>query len=157
MTTVETPALSYMARRGVAAQWRGFLCALIETLDANLDTASRDSLMRAVGTRFAAQMPLPACGSMHELEARMNDALAATDWGWVEIALNQQEGVLLLTHVAAPAVASSGDGQAEWIIAVLEGLYAAWLGSQPGADQSLVLRRQGATPATITLRYGRED
>ena len=49
MTAVaESPSLSYLARRGVAAQWRGFLRALVETLDANLDAASRDALLRAV-------------------------------------------------------------------------------------------------------------
>ena len=35
--------LSYIARRGVAVQWRGFLRALVETLDAHLDPTSRDS------------------------------------------------------------------------------------------------------------------
>src|SRR5690348_8137548 len=74
MTAVdEQPSLSYLARRGVAAQWRGFLRALVETLDANLDAASRDALLRAVGARMAGLMPLPACGSLPELEARIND------------------------------------------------------------------------------------
>ena len=62
-TPAASSALSYLARRGVAAQWRGFLRALVETLDANLDPGSRDSLMRAVGGRFAALMPLPPCTS----------------------------------------------------------------------------------------------
>ena len=60
-TVVELRSLSYLARRGVSPQWRGFLRALIETLDANLDVASRDALLRAVGARLAGLMPrLPA-------------------------------------------------------------------------------------------------
>ena len=151
----DSSALSYLARRGVAAQWRGFLRALVETLDANLDPGSRDSLMRAVGGRFAALMPLPPCSSMQELESRMNDALAAVEWGWAELSLNEQAAALEVTHSAAPIVATAEDGQAAWIAAVLEGLYAAWFAGQPGADQSLGVRLMETCPARTTLRYGR--
>src|SRR4051812_34525621 len=79
MTAVtELRSLSYLARRGVAAQWRGFLRALIETLDANLDAASRDALLRAVGARMSGTLPLAAC-----------------DWGWVEISLDPQDRSLV--------------------------------------------------------------
>ncbi|MFZ4410665.1 MAG: cellulose biosynthesis protein BcsD [Paracraurococcus sp.] len=156
MTTVpESRSLSYLARRGVSAQWRGFLRALIETLDANLDTASRDALLRAVGARLAGLMPLPACGSLPELEGRINEALAGADWGWVEIALDPQDRSLVLTHTAAPSIAAGTEASGVWIAAVLEGLHGAWLGSQPGADPSLAPRKVAATPATVTLRYGR--
>ena len=156
MTTVaESRSLAYLDRRSVSPQWRGFLRALIETLDANLDVASRDALLRAVGARMAGLAPLPGCTSLNELEARMNEALAASDWGWVEIGLDQQDRSLLLTHNAAPAVAAGAEGQGGWIAAVLEGLYGTWLAAQPGADQAMAPRRVAATAATITLRYGR--
>jgi hypothetical protein len=151
----DSHSLAYLARRGVAAQWRGFLRALIETLDANLDAASRDALLRAVGMRLAGLMPLPACDSLPELEARINEALAACDWGWVEIALDPQDRSLVLTHSAAPSVAAGAEANGAWIAAVLEGLHGAWLGSQPGADSGLAPRRIAATAAGVTLRYGR--
>jgi Cellulose synthase subunit D len=156
MTAVaELRSLSYLARSGVAAQWRGFLRALIETLDANLDAASRDALLRAVGARMAGTMPLAACGSLPELEARMNEALAACDWGWVEISLDPQDRSLVLTHTAAPSVAAGAEANGGWIAAVLEGLYGGWLGGQQGSDPSLTPRRMAATAATVTFRYGR--
>jgi Cellulose synthase subunit D len=157
MTAVaDTPVLSYLARRGVAAQWRGFLRALVETLDANLDIASRDALLRAVGARLGGLTPLPACSSLPELEARMNEALAASDWGWVEIALDPQDRSLVLTHSAAPTVAAGPEAHGGWIAAVLEGLYGAWLGAQPGSDPGLAPRRTVVTAATVTFRYGPE-
>jgi len=155
MTAAEPNALTYLARRGVAAQWRGFLRALVETLDANLDAASRDALLRAVGARFAALSPLPPCGGLAELEARMNEVLAAADWGWAEIALDPNDRSLVLTHCAAPAVATGADPSGGWIGAVLEGLYGNWLAAQPGAEPGLVPRRVGTSPGAITLRYGR--
>jgi len=156
MTAAEPNALSYLARRGVAAQWRGFLRALVETLDANLDAASRDALLRAVGGRLAALTPLPACAGLAELEARMNEALAAADWGWAEIALDPNDRALLVTHCAAPAVATGADPSGGWVGAVLEGLYGAWFAGQPGAEPSLVPRRTGGGTGAIRLRYGRE-
>lgn len=155
MTAAEPTALTYLARRGVAAQWRGFLRALVETLDANLDAASRDALLRAVGNRLGGLLPLPACGGLAELEARMNEAVAATDWGWVEIALDPNDRALVLTHCAAPAVATGADPTGGWIGAVLEGLYGTWLAAQPGAEASLSPRRLSAAAGSITLRYGR--
>lgn len=155
MTAAEPTALSYLARRGVAAQWRGFLRALVETLDAHLDPASRDSLLRTVGTKLGANQPLPPCGSLAELEARMNEVLAAADWGWADLALDPNDRMLVITHCAAPAVGTGADPSGSWIGAVLEGLYGAWLGAQPGAEPSLVPRRAGTQPGMITFRYGR--
>lgn len=155
MTAAEPNALSYLARRGVAAQWRLFLRALVETLDANLDAASRDALLRAVGARFGALAPLPACGGLAELEARMNEVLAAADWGWVEIALDPGDRTLVLMHRAAPAVATGADPGGGWIAAVLEGIYGSWLAAQPGAEANLLPRRVAVAGGSITLRYGR--
>jgi hypothetical protein len=155
MTAAEPNALSYLARRGVAAQWRGFLRALVETLDANLDAASRDALLRAVGARLGALLPLPTCAGLAELEARVNEALAAADWGWAEIALDPNDRALVVTHCAAPVVATGADPAGGWVGAVLEGLYGSWFGSQPGAEPSLVPRRTGSRPGIILLRYGR--
>lgn len=153
--TAEPTTLAYLARRGVSAQWRNFLRALVETLDSQLDAASRDSLLRAVGARLAAHSPLPACSSLGELEARMNDVLAQIDWGFVEIAFDPNERSLVVTHAAPPTIATQTDPSGGWIAAVLEGLFGAWIASQPGAEASVAPRRIGATPAQVTFRYGR--
>ena len=156
MTAADPTTLSYLARRGVSGQWRTFLRALVETLDSHLDATSRDSLLRAVGARIAALSPLPGCSSLAELEARMNDVLAQTDWGYVEIALDPNERVLMLSHAAPPTIATAADPTGGWIAAVVEGLLGAWLAAQPGAEPSISPRRVSSTPALITLRYGRE-
>ena len=137
MTAAEPTALSYLARRGVAPQWRMFLRALVETLDANLDAASRDALLRAVGARFGALAPLPPCGGLAELEARMNEVLAAADWGWVEIALDPGDRTLVLMHCAAPAVATGADPSGGWIAAVLEGTLRCLAGGAAGRGAEL--------------------
>jgi hypothetical protein len=147
--------VAYLARRGVAQQWRGFLRALLETLDAHLDAGSRDSLLRAVGARMAAFAPLPHCASLGELEARMNDALAAADWGYCSLSLDVNGKALIVTHAAAPAIGTQGDPAGGWIAAVLEGLYGAWFATQPGAEASVPVTRAGTSPAGVTLRYAR--
>ena len=147
--------LSYLARRGVAVQWRGFLRALVETLDAHLDPASRDSLLRAVGGRMAALAPMPACGTLAELESRMNDVLAAADWGYVQLSLDANAKALVIHHSAAPLVSTHHDATGGWVGAVLEGLYAAWLATQPGAEGQVPVKRSPGSPGSVSLRYGR--
>ena len=147
--------LSYLARRGVAVQWRGFLRALVETLDAHLDPASRDSLLRAVGGRMAALAPMPACGTLAELESRMNDVLAAADWGYVQLSLDATAKALVINHAAAPLVSTHHDATGTWVTAVLEGLYGTWLAGQPGAEGQVPIRRSPASAGSVSLRYGR--
>lgn len=147
--------MAYLARKGVALQWRGFLRALVETLDANMEPDTRDALLRAVGARMAQLAPMPACGTLAELESRMNDVLAAADWGFVQLALDNQARALLLTHSAPPMVATHHDATGGWISAVLEGLYAAWLAAQPGAEGNVPLRRQPTAVGSVVLRFGR--
>lgn len=147
--------LSYLARRGVAAQWRGFLRAMVETLDANLDPASRDTLLRAVGGRMATLAPMPPCGTLAELESRMNDVLAAADWGYAQLLFDPQAKALVIVHIAAPLVSTHHDASGGWVGAVLEGLYAAWLANQPGAEGNIPLKRSPAQAGSVTLRYSR--
>lgn len=155
MTQTDQAALAYLARREVSAQWRGFLRALLETLDAHLDRNSRNGLLRAVGARLATALPLRPAATLAELEARMNATLAELSWGYVTVALDEADRSLRLTHRAAPAVPAAGDEAGDWFATVLEGLYATWLvaqqGSVEGGPQLRVLRSE---PGLVTLRYG---
>lgn len=146
---------AWLARRAVAPQWRGFLRALLDTFDAHLDRAARDALLRSVGARLAAATPLPPCDSLVMLEARMNEALAAMDWGYCTLAVAADGGALQVGHAAAPLAASAGDPGGEWIGAVLEGLYAGWFAAQPGGEPGVPARVTAAEPGRILLRYGR--
>lgn len=148
-------ALTYIARRGVAPQWRLFLRAMMETLETHLDHGAREGLLRMVGARMAALMPLPACATLGELEARMNDTLAAADWGYVRLSFDQTSHTVMLRHIAAPLVGTHADLTGSWLGCVLEGLYGAWFNGQPGAEPGIHVRRLGGDGGAILLRYGR--
>ncbi|MCK8784317.1 hypothetical protein M0638_07995 [Roseomonas sp. NAR14] len=156
MTAADPDMLAYLRRRDVSPQWRGFVRALVETLDGHLDAASRNALMRAVGARLGAALPLPPCAELPEMEARMNDALALIDWGCVRIEAEVDAPGLRITHNAAPLVPAGEDPAGNWVIGALEGLYGVWLGGQPGADAALVPRyAEGDPRGAVVLRYGR--
>lgn len=154
-TQPEPLTAAYLARRGVSAQWRGFVAALMETLGEHLDGQARAALMRALGRRMADAMPLPHCDTLLELERRINDALAATAWGYAEIAVDIDGRRLVVTHHAAPAIGVGEDAEGSWVAAVLEGLYGTWFASQPGADPTLAPRAVACTAGHALLRYGR--
>jgi len=147
--------LTYFARRGVAPQWRVFLRAMMETLEGQLDHGAREGLLRMVGTRMAALMPLPACGSLSELESRINEMLAIADWGYVQLSLDVNNRTVLLRHVAAPLVGTHADLTGGWVGSVLEGLYGSWLSHQPGAEPGIPVRRWGPDGGAMMLRYAR--
>jgi len=153
--TSDQNALTYSARRGVAAQWRVFLRAMMETLEGHLDHGAREGLLRMVGARMAALMPLPSCGSLSELESRINDTLAIADWGYVQISLDVNNRTVLLRHVAPPLVGTHADLTGSWVGSVLEGLYGSWLSHQPGAEPGLHVRRWGPDGGAMLLRYAR--
>jgi hypothetical protein len=155
MTQMDGAAAAYLARRDVSAQWRGFLRALVETLDTHLDAASRDGLLRSVGARMGGLLPLPPAGTLAELEAAMNEALAGAAWGYVSVQLDQGDRTLVLVHSLAPLVTRPGDSQGAWIGPVLEGLYGAWLRAQQGGQESEAqLRVARCVPGQVVLRYG---
>ncbi|WP_424814606.1 cellulose biosynthesis protein BcsD [Roseococcus sp. YIM B11640] len=147
--------LTYIARKSVPSQWRTFLRALMETLESHLDGSGREGMMRLVGARMAALMPLPACATMAELEARINDALAAADWGYVQMSLDMGNRAMVLRHVAAPLVGTHSDVAGNWVGSVLEGLYGGWLGSQPGAEPGTPVRRVGPEAGAVVLKYAK--
>jgi hypothetical protein len=148
-------ALTYIARRGVAPQWRLFLRAMMETLETHLDHGAREGLLRMVGARMAALMPLPPCTTLAELEARMNDTLAAADWGYVQLSLDVNSRTVVLRHVAAPLVGTHADLTGSWLGSVLEGLYGTWFSNQPGAEPGIHVRRFGPDGGAMLLRYAR--
>lgn len=146
-------ALSYLARRGVSPQWRGFVRALLDVAGTHLPEAGRRVFLRALGEGMAREMPLPLCATLAELEGAMNTALAAAEWGYVDIALDEANAALLLRHVAAPLIALPDDPAGAWIAPVLEGLYQAWLDAQPGAMEGVPVRQEGHEAGHLVLRY----
>ena len=149
------------ARRGdsmarAAIDWRPFLRALAEELDAVAGVAGRDALLHGVGRQLALQHPLPPQSSAPALALEMNEILENFGWGRVRINYSVAETCLVLTHFGLPRVGGRGEPPGTWLAAVLEGLYQGWLAQQPGADATLVTRRAPATePDTVVIRYGK--
>lgn len=144
---------SYLARRAVSPQWRPFVRALMAVVGEHLPGDARGSLLHALGAGMAREMPLPACETLAELEARMNEALAAVEWGYVQISLDETVPALLIRHAAAPLVAVAGDAEGAWLGTVLEGLHQAWLDAQPGAAAGVPVRCERLENALVELRY----
>ena len=137
--------------------WRPFLRALAEEIDAVAGPAGRDALLRGVGRQLARLHPVPARESADALALEMNETLDAFGWGRVRIAFAERERCLFLTHEALPRVGGSGDPPGSWLAGALVGLYEGWMAQQPGADASLVARRvPSSTPDEIVIRYGQD-
>jgi hypothetical protein len=137
-------------------QWRHFLRALAEEVDASAGTAARDALLRRVGERMAQLMPLQAASSLESLEIEMNDSLSEAGWGSVQLDLQESDRFLVLRHRGLPRIGSAGDPPGTWLAALLEGLYQGWMGQQPGSEPSLSARiAPGGIGETVEIRYGR--
>ena len=142
-------------RAGEAVPCRLLLGALLATLDAHLDLPARAALLRLVGRRLAGAMPLPPCDTLAALEARMNEALAASGWGSCRLGVDLVAQRLVITHGAVPMLGPAEDAEGAWTGAVLEGLHTAWLAGQPGADPALQAVLTAAAPGKAVLHYGR--
>jgi hypothetical protein len=148
----------WVAQPGRAAQdWRPFLRALADELDAVAGVGGRDALLHGVGRQLARLHPLSPRESTDALALEMNEVLQAFGWGRVQITFAAQQACLFLIHDGLPRVGGRGDPPGTWLGGTLVGLYEGWMAQQPGASASLVARRI-ASPNTeeIVIRYGKD-
>jgi hypothetical protein len=121
--------------------WRTFLRALAEEVDSLAGSGERDDMLRGVGRRMARLVPIPPVTTLVALEMEINDALDGLGWGEVSLHLNEADRTLEVTHTGMPRIGSLGSPAGQWLSALLEGLYDAWLGQQPGSKSTLTARR----------------
>ncbi len=136
-----------------------FLRALAAEIDGQAGAAGRDALLRAVGRRMAALAalaPLAPGASLEALEAEMNSALEAMGWGQVRLILLEAERALVFTHAGLPRTGGLGEPPGAWLGAALEGLYEAWMATQPGAEAGMAARRTPGGTGEVVVRYARE-
>ncbi|HWK44881.1 MAG TPA: cellulose biosynthesis protein BcsD [Stellaceae bacterium] len=152
---VDTAAsLRVFAEQHASRQWRGFIGSLVTELETQIDLSDLVMLLRRVGIRMAKATPLPACSTLDELQAVINDIWASMDWGVMEI--REGEKLLTIVHIAYPHISAGVAATADWVVPVLEGVYTEWLNSQSG-DMAFKARRSAATTAgshAIEFVYG---
>ena len=129
------------ARSQSGIDWRTFLRALAEEVDSLAGSGERDDMLRGVGRRMARLTPLPPVQTLAALEIEINDALENLGWGSVSLHVNEADRALEVTHTGMPRIGSLGSPAGQWLSALLEGLYDAWLGQQPGSKPALGARR----------------
>lgn len=150
------PPTARQTGSGAPVQWRWFLRAMMDEIDASADAESRDGMLRGIGARMAQMLPLPQASSIETLQMEMNDTLEAIGWGLVQLDLNEADRCLVLTHRGLPRIGAAGDPPGTWLAPLLEGLYETWMAQQPGADASLTAMIQpGSEPGLVVLRYAR--
>jgi hypothetical protein len=140
--------LDYYTRHQPSAQWSGFLTALAEEFETQLDTAQLRILMARIGARFAARYPSGECATLDDLAAFLNAIWSQLDWGVVRLA--ERDDYLSIEHSCAP-LAAFGERGSPWASAFLEGAYQHWL-HELGAGSLALQEHQSANSLTIEFR-----
>jgi hypothetical protein len=143
-------------RAASSIDWRTFLRALAEEVDSLAGRDERDDMLRGVGRRMARMVPIPPVTTLAALEMEINDALDGLGWGEVSLHLNEADRALEVTHTGLPRIGSLGTPAGQWLSALLEGLYDAWLAQQPGSKSSLTARRlDRGSGNVVVMSYSR--
>lgn len=148
--------LLYMRERLFSSQWRPFISSLMTELFSNFETDEACGFLRQIGGRMAVETPLPKLGTLEELEAGANAALAGMNWGYIRLALVGAE--IEIEHRAHPELSAGHPARQAWragFTAILEGLYTAWLQMQ-GGRHDMRARAVADAPdvSGVTLRFG---
>ncbi len=144
---------AHLARQQCSEQWRGFFQALAAEFVAALPPEDLRALMSRVGARFAADHPLPACATVHDLQRSMTAVWAAIGWGWVDV--TQEVAQLNIHHSLSPVSAAFGPSHVLWSGGFLEGVYQTWF-EQAGAGQLRVVQCAPADAwGCVTLQLSR--
>lgn len=147
--------LAYYRSTRCSRQWRVFLVAFAAELFSNADQDSARGFMRQLGQRMASAMSLGQCESLRDVEHAMNQYWDDLDWGWCRLV--DSERAIDIRHDAWP---TPDDADRNWrasVVALLEGVYSAWLEAQ-GGDAQLVVRHVEGTvnvEGVLEFRYAR--
>jgi hypothetical protein len=143
--------LDYYTRQHASVQWRGFLAALAEEFETQLETSQLRQLMSRIGVRFAGTYPASECATLDDLASFLNRIWSALDWGFVQ--LTELDDYLSIEHYCAPLTAF-GERAAAWASAFLEGAYQHWL-REVGAGSLVLTQVQGGNRHAYEFRLVR--
>ena len=139
---MEKAIFEYVSEAQASRQWKQFLAALAAEFGEQLADADLRAMMQRVGARFAAQLPLPRCDTVPQMQQAMSDLWMSCDWGWVE--LHENADHLAIRHFCSPLRAAFGEQHLRWTPAFLEGAYQQWFHSMGSGS---TLRVQQSTQA----------
>ncbi len=142
---MEQAIFDHLTGNQAARQWKQFLRALAAEFSDQLAEADLRGMMQRVGGRLAAQLPLPRCDTLAQMQHAMSDVWQGCDWGWVE--LHETADHLAIRHFCSPLRAAFGDQHLRWTPAFLEGVYQQWFHSMGSGS---TLRVQQSTQADTT-------
>jgi hypothetical protein len=140
--------LDYYTRHQTSMQWRGFLTALAEEFETQLEASQLRVLMARIGARFAASYPAADCTTLDDLASFLNSVWSALDWGFVH--LTERDDYLSIQHFCAP-LAAFGERATSWASAFLEGAYQHWL-RELGAGSLALHEFESADPYAFEFR-----
>jgi hypothetical protein len=144
--------MDFLLRERISGQWLGFLQAMSEELQAQLEPKELRELLRGIGVRQAQALPMEAQDTVEALEAAMNVHLQRMRWGYVE--LSDTGDYLQVRHKLCPLPTALGL-PADVAGGVLEGLYECWF-RNAGAEDGLtaVQSPAGADAAALEFKFG---
>ena len=151
----EQALLNYYERKQCSGQWSGLVGIFIDELLRSAGERDAHAFLRHIGARLAQSYDLGQPDTLESLEAAMNGHWDQLDWGFVK--LGERDGRMVLRHSAYPLPVSMIDAERAraGMAAVLEGVYATWLGKQSG-DASIPLRCTGfPQKRVVEFHYGR--
>jgi len=149
-------SLNYYARQQCSRQWVHFLAAMFAEFEDRVEEAEAGQFLTAIGFKMALLLPLRRCDSLGELEEDINNVLEGIDWGWAR--LREDGSSISITHGAYPVVPQD-ESRRSWLVPILEGLYAGWLGDQ-GGEPAFTARLTAvpqAVGAPLSFSYGRHE
>jgi hypothetical protein len=152
----EQTSLHYYARQQCSRQWVHFIAAMFAEFEDRVDPSEANQFLEALGLKMAKLLPLKHCASLEELEEDINNVLEGIDWGWMRI--RESANFIEITHGAYPLVPQDEDRRS-WMVPILEGLYAGWLGDQ-GGDPTFTARlaaQPKGNGALLTFHYGHHE
>lgn len=144
-------SLDYFLAQPADVEWSDFLAVLGETLAAQMGVAEARSFFAVLGRRMARRHALRNADTLESLEAGINLYHQERGWGFVQV--QETADALEIVHACAPLRDAFGDEGMAYAPALLEGLYAEWLG-QLGAGTELKFQQAGAAERPVdALRF----
>lgn len=144
MTNLPQHGLRYFEQQHCSRQWRLVLTSLADSL-ATLAPELQQDVLHRTGTQMADSLDVDVQPSLAALSQKINAFWHELDWGYVEIAIKQEQ--LYIEHYHCPVPFGRYDSHAYVLLThVLEGFYSQVLWAQGGDAHAKVTFLQTGNP-----------